>query len=114
MGTAAGEGGVRPEQRFDNALAAAAGWRADALLYLGYRRQLRIAHAERMEAIAAAVVEAADGDRICPLCGWPDDSHAPGCDGDDYDPPQKCEECGGRITYGSINACLGCQGRGWT
>ena len=32
---------------------------------------------------------------------------------DDYDPPQRCEECGGRTTYGQRNACLGCGGRGW-
>ena len=52
-------------------------------------------------------------DPACPLCGRHGGNHMPGCDGDDYDPPQRCGECGGRNTYGQRNACLGCGGRGW-
>jgi hypothetical protein len=48
-----------PESRFDNALASARGWRQDALLYQGERRQIRIRHAERMEAIAERILNAA-------------------------------------------------------
>lgn len=50
---------ITPEQRFDAALAAAEGWRLDARLYTGWRRQVRLDHAAHLEAIAARIVEAA-------------------------------------------------------
>jgi len=46
---------ITAEQRFDAALAAAAGWRLDARLYVGARRQSRLDHARRMEAIAERI-----------------------------------------------------------
>lgn len=47
------------EARFDSALASAAGWRQDALLYQGERHRIRIRHAERMEAIAEQFLSSA-------------------------------------------------------
>lgn len=49
-------GAITPDARFDAALASAAGWRLDARLYVGARRQLRLDHARRMERIAEQIV----------------------------------------------------------
>lgn len=43
---------MTPDVRFDCALRAAEAWRLDAELYLGGRREVRIAHARRLEAVA--------------------------------------------------------------
>lgn len=41
---------------FDNALRSAKGWRLDAAFYQGVRKELRLRHAERMEAIAEHIL----------------------------------------------------------
>lgn len=47
---------IKLETRFDMALATAAGWRRDAQLYTGRRRETRLNHARRMEAVAERMV----------------------------------------------------------
>lgn len=41
---------------FDNALRSAEGWKLDATRYQGARRELRLQHAKRMEAIAEHIL----------------------------------------------------------
>lgn len=47
---------ITPEARFDAALRAAEGWRLNARLHTGRRRNARLEHADRMERIAERIV----------------------------------------------------------
>lgn len=46
-----------PGRRFDCALRAAEGWRADASHYRGERRASRLRHADRLQAVAEELVK---------------------------------------------------------
>lgn len=52
-------GSIDAGARFDQALATADGWRADATFYTGERRRIRLDHAARMERVAERIAEEA-------------------------------------------------------